>query len=143
MDELEKMSLAELKAEREATLEELAAVDEVLGDLKSQLAEAKARRAETGDYSDRAWFRRTEDAKRVKGAERLALQEALGEINREIKKREHAEQQRDKNHWAWAFVRVVQREAPDKFEQYKRAADVEAALRAEPLRPDQPREGTK
>lgn len=129
MSNLEKMSLPELQAERVATMQEMNDLDEALSHIKSQIAEAKARAADSGEYVDRGWFRRIEDAKRIKGRQRVALQNDLGDLNREIKKREHEASRREKDQWAWEFVAVVRRAAgPEKFEEYRRAADIAFAL---------------
>ena len=52
--------------------------------IRSQIASAKARVAETGEYSDRGWFIRANDALRHKGREAQRIQWLIGKAKKKL-----------------------------------------------------------
>jgi len=80
LDGLTETELLDLKEE----------TDLALASIKIQIEDAKARAAE-GSYSNRDWWRRVNNARRIKGLQSQQIQRALGKLRREKKAKNQAD----------------------------------------------------
>lgn len=65
-----------------------------IADIKAQIEGAKARAAQTGDYSDNDWFIRANHALRHRTIEHQKVLKMIGERNRERRKKNGEQSQR-------------------------------------------------
>jgi hypothetical protein len=80
--------------EQATTRDELLAlkdeVDTAALECRDQLKQAHNRRAETGDYADRDWYRRCENAVKLLGQQSQRIQTAMGKLRRQEAERRQA-----------------------------------------------------
>jgi hypothetical protein len=68
---------------REQILDMLPQLTAEMDEIRTQIEDAKAKAAATGDYADREWFRRAKYALRAKGRLHQQLQYRLGVLRKE------------------------------------------------------------
>jgi hypothetical protein len=68
---------------REQILDMLPQLTAEMDEIRTQIEDAKAKAASTGDYADREWFRRAKYALRAKGRLHQQLQYRLGVLRKE------------------------------------------------------------
>lgn len=110
---------------RKLTDEELATtkadLEEDIGMIKSQIQEARARAASSGDYSDADWYRRANGAQRVKAVQFNACCREQGRRRRETANRNRASL--GNNPWESAFCKAARELLkPETFESLSRRA---------------------
>lgn len=113
---IEEAQIAELLAQREQLLRAKEENLEAARRIRSQLDRARSAAAANGDYSDRHWFRRANDALRHRGREDQEYGLRLTLLNREINGLQiSAWQHRDqviRPGFQAAFYHVAKRELP-------------------------------
>lgn len=86
-------------------------VDEDIASISLQIAEAKARAATTGDYSDRSWFLKANHAQRYYGQYSQRIQIELSRVKKEEKEKNIATNQTFER----CFIEVARERLLDDF----------------------------
>lgn len=86
--------LAAAEAACDELIEDKAAVDAEIADIKLQLDQARGRMRLTGEYADPVWYARATYALRMKGRKSQALQREIGEATRWVRKLRNGEIER-------------------------------------------------
>ena len=103
-------SLDRLQEYRKYLQDALMRLHEESGSIKNQLVTAQIHQHQTGEYADRSWWRRANDALLYKKRHLQAVQMSLGETNRCIKQAQHLRNEGTQDR---AFIKAARRMLPD------------------------------
>jgi hypothetical protein len=99
-------SLQRLTDYRKYLQDSLLRLQDDSGSIKLQLDAARMEQAQTGQFAERGWWRRANDALRHKKLDLQAVQLALGETNRCLKQKQHIDNEKMQDR---AFVKAARR----------------------------------